>query len=255
MGSRQQPSSGQPHAVVGVPVLLLPARHPVHCRSHAAPAAPAVPAVQEEWDEEQHPEGFELSGGLPAAQVEQPAAAAANGSGQAEPVPAAAVAPAGKAALQETDDGVVLLASDSEEEVVDATEAAAPGGSDVAATQDCPVCPVLPCVLLAGCGLPVCAHAEPLYVPRPRQARARASARQAGHLLGAREKPEARRRGWQWSLPPPPPRLARQWRRRMLSWTCSSLIKRRTISCRVPPCLHCFALHRPRRPGDVKRRQ
>ena len=233
--------------------------HPLHCTRHAAPATPAVPALQEDWDEEQHPEGFELSGGLPAAQAEQPAAAAAaNGSGQAEPaVPAAAAAPAGKGALQETDDGVVLLASDSEEEeAVDATEAAVPGGSDVAVVHECPVCPpssVACCLLRAGSVLPARARAEPLRVPCPRQARA--SARRAGALPGARQRPGARRRGWRRSLPPL--RLARQWRmrrRRMLSWTCSTRIEvakfgknsvvARTANNHIwPPCLHLHCLH------------
>lgn len=87
--------------------------------------------LQEEWDNEKFPEGFELSGSLPEAKrADEPAAAAAGSAPAAAPASAAAAAaaaaPLGKAVLQETDEGIVLLSSDEEE---DATEAAAPGGA------------------------------------------------------------------------------------------------------------------------------
>ena len=81
--------------------------------------------AQEEWDEEQHPARFELRGTLPSAQAEQPAAP--------EPVqpavPARAPA-AGKAAVRETEEGIVLLSSDDEGP---ATEPAAAPGAHCAA--------------------------------------------------------------------------------------------------------------------------
>ena len=71
--------------------------------------------LQEEWDEEAHPEGFELSGSLPAAEVEQgPTVPAAAGKPAALPT-TAAQADGGKKALQETAEGVVILTSDDEE--------------------------------------------------------------------------------------------------------------------------------------------
>lgn len=78
--------------------------------------------LQEEWDEEAHPEGFELCGALPAAQAEQPAAAPATE--DAAPAHPLRLAAGKAAALQETEEGVVLLSSDDEGP---ATEAAVPG--------------------------------------------------------------------------------------------------------------------------------
>lgn len=88
---------------------------PCHPNAPApAPLGPAAVHTQEEWDAEQHPEGFELSGTLPAAQAEQPAAAA-----PAEQEPAAAAAAPrgkGKATYTETEEGVLVVSSDDEEE-------------------------------------------------------------------------------------------------------------------------------------------
>lgn len=72
-----------------------------------------VSILQEEWDEEAHPEGFDLSGSLPAAEVEQgptvPAAA-----GEPAALPTTAAQADRKKALQETAEGVVILTSDDE---------------------------------------------------------------------------------------------------------------------------------------------
>ncbi|PRW61037.1 SUMO-activating enzyme subunit 2 [Chlorella sorokiniana] len=88
--------------------------------------AQLVISHREDWDEEVHPEGFELSGSLPAAEAEQqPAAPTATASEPAAlPTSAATAAKGPKAELQETADGVVVLTSDDEE----AAEAAAATG-------------------------------------------------------------------------------------------------------------------------------
>ncbi|KAL4446285.1 hypothetical protein ABPG77_003092 [Micractinium sp. CCAP 211/92] len=88
---------------------------------------------REDWDEEQHPEGFELSGSLPAAQAAPPAAAAAAPAagpvaGEPPAGPSAAAAPASMAPLQETEDGVVLLSSDEEGDGTEPATAAATAG-------------------------------------------------------------------------------------------------------------------------------
>lgn len=108
-------------------LLLLAADTPLLCLDFSM--------QQEDWNSDQHPEGFVLSGGLPTAQAEQLSAEApADVGGRRDgrndrrgPMPAHAGA-SELAALQETEDDVVLLASDDEE---DATEAAVCTGGSI----------------------------------------------------------------------------------------------------------------------------